>query len=61
MAESNLRRALIVADNSILEVMTKPITATLLTLGILTLVTSILRHRKHSNKIAAMEMLEKGK
>ena len=61
MAESNLRRALIIADNSMLEVVTKPITATLLTLGILTLVTSILRHRKYAKKIAAMEILEKGK
>jgi putative tricarboxylic transport membrane protein len=50
MAESNLRRALIIADDSMFSVMSRPITATLLVLGILTLITSVLRHKKSEKK-----------
>ena len=46
MAESNLRRALIIADNSMVDVLTRPITAVFLILGVLTLITSILRQRR---------------
>lgn len=55
MAESNLRRALIIADDSMVSVLTRPITATLLILGILTLVTSVLRHNKLAKKKALLE------
>ena len=46
MAESNLRRAFIIADDSMISVLTRPITATLLTLGIIALVTAVFRQRK---------------
>lgn len=46
MAESNLRRALIIADNSLLDVLTRPLTLTFLSLGILSLATSIFRQNK---------------
>lgn len=61
MAESNLRRALIIADHSMIEVLSRPITATLITLGILSLVTSVMRHKKQAKKEAAMDILEIGK
>lgn len=46
MAEANLRRALIIADNSMIDVLSRPITATFLILGLATLVMSILRQRR---------------
>ena len=49
MAESNLRRALIISDNSIIDVISRPITATFLILGLVTLVTSIRLQTKGTN------------
>lgn len=46
MAEANLRRALIIADNSMIDVLSRPITATFLILGLATLVMSILRQMR---------------
>jgi putative tricarboxylic transport membrane protein len=46
MAEANLRRALIIADNSMIDVLSRPITAIFLTLGVVTLVMSIIRQRR---------------
>lgn len=43
MAESNLRRALIIADNSLIDVISRPITAIFLVLALLSLITSLLR------------------
>jgi hypothetical protein len=37
---------LIIADDSMISVLTRPITATLLTLGIIALVTAVFRQRK---------------
>jgi putative tricarboxylic transport membrane protein len=43
MAEANLRRAMIIADNSIVDVISRPITAIFLILALLSLITSLLR------------------
>jgi putative tricarboxylic transport membrane protein len=55
MAESNLRRAFIIADDSMISVLTRPITATLLTLGIIALVTAVFRQRKLDKNLAIID------
>ncbi|MBN2657606.1 MAG: tripartite tricarboxylate transporter permease [Spirochaetales bacterium] len=46
MAESNLRRALVISDGSPLVLVTRPISVALLVLGVLSLVSSIIKQRK---------------
>jgi len=55
MAESNLRRGLIIADGSFYDVLTRPLTATFLVLGILSLVTSVIRHNRMNKRMAGIE------
>ena len=51
MAESNLRRSLIINDGSMMAVLTRPITATFLVLGLLSLVTSVMRQRRMNKRM----------
>ena len=51
MAESNLRRSLIINDGSMLAVLTRPITATFLALGLLSIVTSVMRQRRMNKRM----------
>lgn len=46
MAEANLRRALIIADNSIIDIISRPITAIFLILAVASLITSLLRQKR---------------
>ncbi len=50
MAESNLRRALVIYNGNGFAVLTRPISAVFLILGVLSLVTSVIRQRKYSRK-----------
>lgn len=52
MAEANLRRALIISDGSMVEVLARPITATFLALGAVSLITSIIRQSRLNKKMA---------
>ncbi len=54
MAEANLRRSLIINDGSIMAVISRPITATFLTLGLLSLVTSVLRQNRMNQRLAEL-------
>lgn len=46
MAEANLRRALIIADNSFIDIISRPITAIFLLLAVSSLITSLLRQKR---------------
>lgn len=46
MAEANLRRALIIADNSLIDIISRPITAIFLILAVASLITSLLRQKR---------------
>lgn len=46
MAEANLRRALIIADNSFIDIISRPITAIFLILAVSSLITSLLRQKR---------------
>lgn len=52
MAEANLRRALIIFDGSILNVVTRPISAVFLVLGVLSLITSVIRQNRMNKRLA---------
>lgn len=55
MAESNIRRAMVISDGNPFVVFTRPISAVFLTLGILSLVTSVLRQRKYAAKMKSSD------
>lgn len=46
MAEANLRRALIISDNSFLDIISRPITAIFLILAVASLITSLMRQKR---------------
>ena len=50
MAEANLRRAMIIADNSMTDVITRPITAIFLILAVISLLTSLMRQYRQSKE-----------
>lgn len=59
MAEANLRRSLIINDGSMLAVLSRPITATFLILGLLSLITSVMRQKKMNKRMAELtDMME---
>ena len=51
MAESNLRRALIISDGSFLDIITRPMTAGFLFIAVLSLLTSLIRENKLRKKL----------
>ena len=53
MAEANLRRALIISDGSMIQVLTRPLTAAFLVIAVISLVSSVLRQNRLNRKIAA--------
>ena len=58
MAESNLRRALIVSGGDFSVFVTRPISAILLTLAVLSLITSMIRQNKLKKKLEASVLEE---
>lgn len=51
MAESNLRRTMVIYNGNALILLTRPISAAFLILGVLSLITSVIRQRKYSQKL----------
>ncbi len=55
MAESNLRRALVVSKGDFIEIITRPISATLLALAIISIISSYIKQKKLEKKLAKEE------